>query len=398
MILYSRLYNTFHIRCLADENQINRPLIKRLARRLGVVTIPDPDLEATTAAPQIRQGLEHCAQLLRHGENLLLYPSGHILRGRYEYIGPAAAADVLLQEVSEVRVVLVRTRGLWGSGFSYAGGIRPSVARVLLRGFAGLAASLLFFAPRRAVSIELLEPSDVPAGGNRQRLNRYLEEFFNVAAEPRTYVPYWIGGGKKRFLSEPAALQSQLQAGAPAAPDVADIPAYIRQAVTAYLCKAASVSTVSDQDDLGRDLGLDSLSRAELAVWLTQQFGCPVVDGGRLRTVADVLIAAHGQGGGSSAQIAIPPPRWFAKSLLPASPPGLADMNICEAFLYQARRSPDRPIMADAAGAGGSAKPSMRTYRDVVAAIDALRAPCRASTATDWASCCPPPSPPTSPI
>jgi long-chain-fatty-acid--[acyl-carrier-protein] ligase len=371
VILYSRLFGAFHIRSLADRTQIDRPLIRQLARRVGVIVIPDPAVEGAAAAQEVRQALRQCAEGLRHGENLLLYPAGGILRTRYEDLGGSAAADLLLQEVPEARVVLIRTRGLWGSGFGRAAGRAPSVAAVLWRGGLGLLASGLFFAPRRRVRIELAEPSDVPPGGDRGALNRYLEAYFNVGAERRTYVPYWLFGGPTRLLSEPAPPR-------PAALPTAamEVPPAVRTAVTEYLCQVLKLVHLSDSDELGRDLGMDSLGRADLAVWLTQRFGVGPLDGDGLKTVVDVLLAAWGQAAGAREPAVVPPtPRWFARTHIPACPPGMADMNICQAFLHQARRGPGRPSMADALAQGRSTVGRTRTYRDVVAAVAALRGP-----------------------
>ena len=367
VILYSRLFHTFHFRSLADRGQIDRTLIRRLARRVGVIAIPDPAVDGAAAADEVRGALRHCADLLRHGENLLLYPTGSILRSRYEDLGGAAAADLLLQEVSEARVVLIRTRGLWGSGFGRAAGKAPSVAAVLWRGALGLLASGLVFAPRRRVTVELVEPCDVPPGGDRRALNRYLEAFFNAGAERRTYVPYSRFGGKTRLLSEPAPPR----AGAAAAAQ--DVPPATRQAVMEYLCQTLHIDQVRDSDDLGRDLGMDSLARADLAVWLSQRFGVGALDGDNLQTVADVLLAAWGQGAAArEPAVQAPSAKWFARTLVPTCPHGMAEMTICQAFLHQARRGPSRPSMADAVGpmAGRT-----RTYRDVVTAVDALRGP-----------------------
>ena len=366
ILLYSRLFWAFRLRSLADRTQIDRLLIRRLARRVGVIAIPDAATEGAAATPAVREALRQCAELLRHGENLLLYPAGRTLRGQYEDLGGAAAADLLLQEVPEVRVVLIRTRGLWGSSFGRAAGSPPAVGRTLSKGALGLLTSGLFFAPRRRVTVELVEPADVPPGGDRQRLNRYLESFFNVGAEPNTYVPYSIWGGPTRRLAEPPGPAAAAAGGVLPA----DVPPAIRQAVMEYVLHTLAVSEVRDGDELGRDLGMDSLGRADLAIWLAGRFGVGVMDGEALRTVGDVMLAAWGEAlAGPEVVVTPPPPRWFARPMPAQCPYGLAQMTVCQAFLHQARRGPGRPIMVDAADG------RLKTYRDVVTAVEALRGP-----------------------
>jgi long-chain-fatty-acid--[acyl-carrier-protein] ligase len=120
VILMSRLYPRFRVRPLADQDQVGRPGIRWLAKRLRVVTIPDPLLYGESSRKAVEEGVENCIGALREGSNILLYPSGHIMRRRTEDLAGCSAVETILERVPEVRVVLVRTRGLWGSGFSRA--------------------------------------------------------------------------------------------------------------------------------------------------------------------------------------------------------------------------------------------------------------------------------------
>ena len=83
-----------------------------------------------------------------------------------------SGAHEILQQVPDVRVVLVRTRGLWGSGFSLAGGEFRQLGRFLLGQIADFLQSGLLFVPRRTVTVELYEPPDLPAQRRSQRAER----------------------------------------------------------------------------------------------------------------------------------------------------------------------------------------------------------------------------------
>src|SRR5206468_4050774 len=92
------------------------------------------------------------------------------------------------------KLVLVRTRGLWGSSFSYGwDGTPPPFLTRLLQGFGVLWANLLFFAPRRDVTmtVEVLDRSQLP-GVERDVLNPFLERWYNPDGTPETptFVPY----------------------------------------------------------------------------------------------------------------------------------------------------------------------------------------------------------------
>ncbi len=72
-------------------------------------------------------------------------------------------------------------------------------------------ASGLFFMPKRAVQVELVEPDDLPRQVDRLGFNAYLDQFYNHAAPPALYVPYsiWEQGGP-RELAEPKPIQREL--------------------------------------------------------------------------------------------------------------------------------------------------------------------------------------------
>ena len=70
----------------------------------------------------------------REIENLVMWPAGHCTYGRLEELSGNSAVERILQEYPQVRVVLVRTTGLWGSGFGWASNKEPKVAKVLKKG------------------------------------------------------------------------------------------------------------------------------------------------------------------------------------------------------------------------------------------------------------------------
>ena len=410
VIIGVTLMKTFRARFLADEDQIDLFFIRNLARLIGVIPIPDPGKGGPTARQAIEQGLACCVQALRNGDNVVIYPAGRLMQSRYENLRGNSAVRWILDQLPDVRIVLVRDRGLWGSGFSYAHGRVPSVAQVLRKGILALLACGVFFAPRRPVDLEFVEADKFPRSTGREALNCRLEEFYNADAPPATYVPYtfWQRGGI-RDMPEPKY--------ASAAGDISAVPDATRQTVVEYLRQRTGIADIADELNLARDLGLDSLARAEMLTWLAGEFGYPPGDVESLQTVGDVLLAAAGQavsarlaelkpvpakwlasewkkGTGSAAacrlaaevpvpdvrtrtciacgqdqqrgqappdNVAEPVPRNAAAPL--DLPPG---GTIPEVFLAQARRAANRPIVADQAS-------GMRTYRDVVLGVMVLR-------------------------
>jgi len=327
---------------------------------MRILEIPDPARDGAAARELIDQAVTRCVEALRAGDNLVLYPSGHSYRSRYEDLRGNTAVETILRQLPDVRVVLVRTRGLWGSGFSWAGGHAPSLAGVLRRGLGWVLLSGLLFTPRRRVTIELHEPDDLPRHADRETLNGFIEAFYNEDAPPNTYVPFTpFHRGGSREMPEP-----QLILGAA---EAASVPDTTRKIVADYLHDLTGRSTITDGQHLARDLGLDSLARADMIVWVEREFGFPQGDADALQTVADLMLAACGESIGSQiTQLKAIPAKWQArraKRRRVSIPPG---PTLCEAFIDQALAAPVKPVLADQ-------NSGVKTYRNVLTGIFALR-------------------------
>jgi acyl-CoA synthetase (AMP-forming)/AMP-acid ligase II/1-acyl-sn-glycerol-3-phosphate acyltransferase/acyl carrier protein len=375
IIVGTVLHKTFGARFLADRDQVDRFFIRRVARQARAIPIPDPAKLGSAARAEVEKGLALCAEALRAGDNLVIYPAGHLAHGRTEDLRGNSAVRWLLDQVPAAHVVLVRTRGLWGSRFSYAYGKVPNASAVMRRAAGSLAASGVLFAPKRQVTIEFLEPPDFPRSADREALNGYLEAFYNDGVPPATFVPYtiWDRGGV-RPLPEPDFGRG--------AGDLSVVPEATRRIVLDHLRQQTGVSAIHDEDHLARDLGLDSLARADILAWLSGEFGYPPTDVEALDTVGDVLLAACGESVSARvAELAPIPAKWFtprpvaagasevggaAPPTVPGQPVVPPGRNIAEVFLAQARLGPGRVITADQ-------RSGVRTYRDMVLSAMVLR-------------------------
>jgi long-chain-fatty-acid--[acyl-carrier-protein] ligase len=355
------LWPRFRPRVLADRAQARRFGIHFLARRARALEIADMTRDGRGAREQVESMIEASAAALRQGEALLLYPAGRVYRQRREDLGGNSAVEQLLQAVPDVRVVLVRTAGLWGSSFSRASGKPPELLPALRRGLWGLLKSGLVLAPRRHVAIDVVEPDDLPRAADRVVLNRYLEAFYNRNGGGSTYVPYslWEGGGV-RWLPEPVSS---------AEPGVARrIPPATRDTVLEHLRRLTGVREIHETQRLAHDLGLDSLVRVEIQAWVESEFGFPQPEVDAIETVGDVMRAAVGETVGKAA--AEPRPVAHAWSIAaqdatlpPAMPVG---DSLTAVFLDMARRHPGQVVIADQ-------QSGARSYRDLVTALLLLR-------------------------
>ncbi len=359
-IVMSELHRVFRPRPLADKDQIARPVVRSLAGLMRAIPMPDPAVYGSRSEGDVARALAGCAEALKRGENVLMYPAGHIMRRRTTDLAGNSAVETLLREAPGIRVVLVRTTGLWGSAFSRVSGHPPKLRAVIPRLIGTVLANGVFFGPRRPVTVELAEP-DLPRPADRTVLNRFLEDFYNHDAPPAAYVPYtiWEKGGV-RELPEP-------EEGRAGQRLVDEIPAATRELVMRHLHDVTGRRRIEPGDHLSRDLGLDSLALVELALWVEHEFGFQVGDGAGLARVEDVLLAARGEFAAvAPAELRPVPGAWFATRGAEGRIDLPAGDTLMDVLIGQIRQGPSRAVLADQPG-------GVRTYRDMIASILGLK-------------------------
>ena len=142
------------VRPVVTASMYRMPMLYPFMRLVEALEVPDLTEQSRDARERTLAMIDAVVAGLQRGESFLLYPSGRASGGAVEVVGAARAAAEILERCPQANVVLVRTRGVWGSMFSYARtGKAPSLGRCLLRG-AGLAGGQpVFFAPRRDVTM-----------------------------------------------------------------------------------------------------------------------------------------------------------------------------------------------------------------------------------------------------
>lgn len=333
---------------MAVEDFYFMPGLHLLMKLLRVLPVPNMETGAGSyKRMRLRRSLDQAADWLNAGENLLIYPAGRLMHSGREDLRAASGVTEILHRVRDPRVVLVRTRGLIGSSFSWpVWQRRPQLEKCLLNGAKTLLVNLLFFTPRRQVQIEIIEaPADFPAKAEREFLNAWLEAWYNAPGEePLTRPPYafWqktapeiIQAGDEKNDETPVA-----------------VPAKLRQKLINELSRISGrdASEIRENGHLARDLGFDSLATAEFAAWLQGEFYILDLDTSELETVGDCLTAAAG-GSRDGAQKAIspeiPPPNWRETRPRPSILPPDPERLIPEIFFETCRRAPNAPAIAD---------------------------------------------------
>ena len=358
VILCSVLMAKFKVRALANEKQISGTILKYFYKPFGILQLPDIGIAGRSGHEMVLQQLQACVDALKAGDNLLFYPAGRIYRSKYEKLRGNGGVARILDEYPDARIVLVRSKGLWGSEFGRAKGYQISFGEALAKHIKHILLNGIFFGPRRDVYIELVnKPADFPDPPEREALNRYLETFYNQAATANTYVPYtWYERGGVREIPEPDSFN--------AAEDTSRIPTEVRDKIYQKLHEITGKKIIKDSDTLGTDMALDSLLIAELHAWLQDEFGHEVNSPETLRTVASLQIAAIGESSGTEPLRPIAA-KWFVDkddSELYVE----EGEKITDIFLRNASLHPGRPVLADQ-GKG------VFSFRKTILAILALK-------------------------
>jgi acyl-[acyl-carrier-protein]-phospholipid O-acyltransferase / long-chain-fatty-acid--[acyl-carrier-protein] ligase len=187
-------------RAWIHETQVGGYISQELIRQTHMIVVPDigsEDRRIRRAAIEKYRSvvIPENIDYLKRGGNILIYPAGELARSNREIVR-FCPTNHLLPHVPGARVVLMRSRGWWGSDFSLAPtGKWPDKGKFLARDIMGAATSFGF--RRHPIDITFKEVEDFPL--DPVAAKALVEAFFNDQPEQNTYWP--------RFLFEAAGPQ-----------------------------------------------------------------------------------------------------------------------------------------------------------------------------------------------
>ncbi len=183
MLIFSELYMD-QLRPLVDEAYFITPQTKKILEMLNAVPVPN--------LTKSRGGVEQAERLngiildtLRSGDNVLMYPSGHITTDGTERIGNRQLAYNVCRQLPEGTTVLLgHIDGLWGSSWSRKGRKRtPVFATTLLVSILKFFTGYCLWHKKREVTIEFVpmtaEVNHWAQTMTRQEFNQQLEKWYN---------------------------------------------------------------------------------------------------------------------------------------------------------------------------------------------------------------------------
>ena len=317
-----------------------------------VGAIPLPNMEGRMGSYKklrMEHALDRVAECLEAGDNVLLYPSGRLMRDKVEDLRSTSAVYDLLQRRPNTPIVVVRTRGLLGSMYAwYMKQGRPDLGACLKQSLKYLLLNLGIFMPRRRVSVTVkAEAPDVLKGKDKMAVNQWLEGFYNEPGpEEPILVPY-LFWKRSETLTLP-----DLQAKKETNHSLDDISQDVRDAVIRQIAEMAGKpeAEVQPTHHLARDLGLDSLDSGEVIGWLEEQYAVLDINVEDLQSVGDVMQAAAGAAVGEEHHIQPlqVPESWFdTGKTRPAITLPDPELTIQENFLQICDQAPELAALAD---------------------------------------------------
>ena len=307
VILASELYRAIDFRPVVLEEYYYAKSMHFFMRLLKAIAMPDMSYDAGVyKRKRVQSGLDEVVAGLENGENVLLYPAGSLCLGGIEKIGARFGVNYVLQRATQAKVFLVKTKGLYGSVFSKAiTGKSPNFVAVALSSMVYLVKNIIFFTPRREVTICIEEvPSSFPRNADVLVLNKWLEAYYNKEGE---VTPSLVS--RSMWSQDLPTVVQHTQSTR----DVPNIIPEIREKVIKFISQISHVSEdkILLQSKLGEDLAIDSLAIVEILQWLDAEFAVVDVDVFDLETVGDIMRIAGSDGiEGNVVEIPEPSINW----------------------------------------------------------------------------------------
>ena len=255
--------------------------------------IPMPNMWTGTGSYKrlrVEKSFATIVHSLKQGGNVLIYPSGRLMHSGSENLRGVSGVYDIISKIPDVKIVLIRTTGLIGSSFSWvAHQSRPNPLECLYHGLIHLLTNFIIFMPRRKILVEFENASpELSACRDKMEFNQHLENWYNLRGEESiSLVSYSIW--KKQFFD---LIPQQIQKGE----DQAEISQEIHDKVVIELAQkiGCEEDEIHSDQQLERNLGLDSLAIAEIIAWLDEEYYVSDIDATDLHTVYDVMAAASG--------------------------------------------------------------------------------------------------------
>ena len=342
--LVSHIWTDFKPRPMAIDYCFWVPVMKWILKYVKAFQVPNFDEGFSPMKMRRMEALlNEAGKSLMRGENMVIYPAGSLMRNNQHSVGGASGVHYLLQNYPGIKVVLVRSRGMWGSigGTAYNAGVSPKPLVLIKECLLLLLKNFIFLMPKREVTFEFeLAPDNFPWKSEKLDFNRWLDDWYHKPDfEQLNQVSYsfWC-----KDVKEPVEKKQRNV-------DLEVIPSEIQSHVMEELARISNKNPadIDFEDVLSTDLGIDSLDRADIIVWLDEQYNVRDLTATEISTVASVMELAANGGGPSEEEYVPPPPEEWKDSIKRPNPITPQGSTIQESFLKCCDRMNGTVCMAD---------------------------------------------------
>ena len=303
-ILFAVMSKYIQVVPLVTERFAKAPIFRHIFKSMGAITVSD--LSAGSRDTNILNTISvKISDALKDGKHVLLYPSGQTASQGYEKIYNKLGAWTVVNSMTEnTRVIGVRIHGLWGSMWSRAWkGDVPIFIPTYLKGVFIVLANLIFFIPRRKVTVEFYDITSEAvskAKVDKTAFNTYLEEFYNVAGEEQVnyikhyfFVPKLKRNPPERIVGSVEDIQNIDYSERPA------IPKGVFQKVAAIIAEEAKLNEkdIKLNSNINLELNIDSITLVSIITAIEQKFSVVAsVEVTDIKSVEDLCALAAGLG------------------------------------------------------------------------------------------------------
>ena len=348
-----------------DEEQAKQPVVGRLigwaAGLVDTILVPKVNKRGAEGAEEALALVDKVVERIEAGGNVLIYPSGRFSIDGRERIGAKSIVARILEKNPNIRIVLVKVSGLYGSNFSPGGSETPgpvNLGKALVSSWYWPLLNGLFFMPKREVQIELEEAHDFPRTASKNEINKYLENKLTPDNIQRVRVPYhFIKGSKPIYLPPHVNINS-------AGGELTVSAAVIDKMKNIFIELNLDPSFLEKPATLASE-AVDSLEMVNLIMLMEESLKVQAPEAESIVTISDLLRVASGQTLISASEIEVSSSRKWMQ-MVESSRPQKASLpkvnTVTEAFLSQAAKNPNKVILEDELS-------GPLTYRKIIMAI-----------------------------
>ncbi|GAB0174954.1 MAG: hypothetical protein HHAS10_08330 [Candidatus Altimarinota bacterium] len=252
------------------ETYINTPGLGPILHAMK--TVPVGDLARGGNIDDVEKAFEGIRKGIENKQNILIYPSGHIYVQPFEHIvGKKMAFEIVSRLPDDAKIIVARTKGLWGSiwGKAYTGE-SPKLMKVLTKSLWYIFSNGIFFVPKREVTIEYKDMTEQLRMWKKEGLdafNQNLQDYYNHSGnEECRFIKHYFYHNDVLGKKEPEAIAGSIAELEKKTEVNIDIPAEtlkdIRKKVATI--KKIDLKDIKDESNLVLELHCDSLDMAEI--------------------------------------------------------------------------------------------------------------------------------------